>query len=37
VRLGDRRPVIPRHGRKEIAAGTLRAILRQLGLEEGDL
>lgn len=34
VYLKGRMSVLPRHGRKEIPLGTLRAIKRQLGLED---
>ncbi|MGA2184870.1 MAG: type II toxin-antitoxin system HicA family toxin [Bryobacteraceae bacterium] len=33
IRLGARSAMMPRHPSKEIAAGTLNAILRQLGLK----
>jgi mRNA interferase HicA len=33
VRLGARSAMMPRHPSKEIASGTLNAILRQLGLK----
>jgi mRNA interferase HicA len=33
VRLGERSAMMPRHPSKEIATGTLNAILRQLGLK----
>jgi predicted RNA binding protein YcfA (HicA-like mRNA interferase family) len=33
VRLGGRSAMMPRHPSKEIAIGTLNAILRQLGLK----
>jgi len=36
VQHGDARTVVPRHG-GDLPAGTLRAILRQLGLSERDL
>jgi mRNA interferase HicA len=34
VFLNDKASVLPRHGKKEIAVGTLNAIKRQLGLKE---
>jgi mRNA interferase HicA len=37
VTLNGRKSVIPRHGAKDLKTGTLRAILKQLGLKEGDL
>jgi len=33
VRLGASSAIMPRHPSKEIASGTLHAILRQLGLK----
>lgn len=34
VTLNGRRSVLPMHGKKEIAKGTWRAILKQLGIKE---
>ncbi|MFN3077225.1 MAG: type II toxin-antitoxin system HicA family toxin [Alphaproteobacteria bacterium] len=34
VFLGGRASVLPRHGRKEIPAGTVNAIKHQLGIKE---
>lgn len=34
VTLNGRRSILPMHGKKEIATGTWKAILKQLGIKE---